>query len=300
MLFAVAAGFLLLVVVFLLGCQRSLIYFPQHYSEFDLRQARTVATEIHYDAPGGQHTAFYIPPRAASATDPTTPSRLWIVCGGNGSTALNWLELVADYPDPTAAFLLIDYPGYGANPGRPTRASITETTRLATAAALTHIADTYPDSEIPNPKSETISDSALRIPHSAFPISFLAHSIGCAAILDLAPTVEPDRIVLVSPFTSLLAMARRSVGWPLCHLLLDRFDNAARLNRLAARDPRPAVTIIHGAADNIIPFSMGKSLADAHPDWIVFHPIQNGDHNWILDSARPVIFQSMLAQTSAD
>jgi molybdopterin synthase catalytic subunit len=49
--------------------------------------------------------------------------------------------------------------------------------------------------------------------------------------------------VLVAPFTSLVEAARTRVGWPLCHLVLDRFDNRARLDALAAiagRYPRLA------------------------------------------------------------
>jgi pimeloyl-ACP methyl ester carboxylesterase len=279
---AAAAGFLLLVVVLLLGYQRSLIYFPQTYTEFDLRIARQTIVEVPYATSMGEHTAYYVPPREGPLQPDgrPRPNRLWVVFGGNGMVALDWLEFTAAYPDPHAAFLLVDYPGYGINPGRPKRSTIVETATIAIPAA--QIQCGLDD----NPTTASI------------PIGLLGASLGCAAALEMPGRVNPDRVVLVAPFTSLLAMARGTVGWPLCYLLLDRFDNAARLNELAARSPRLAVTIIHGTADQIIPFEHGQSLAAAHPDWIAFHAVENGDHNWILQSARPLIFQSMLTTDS--
>ena len=101
------------------------------------------------------------------------------------------------------------------------------------------------------------------------------------------------RIVIVSPFTSLYDMARLTFGWPLCHLLIDRFDNRARLAELAARKPRPAVTIIHGDTDNIVPVTMGRELAGLYPDWIHYIELVGGDHNFILTSAEHQITGAM-------
>jgi pimeloyl-ACP methyl ester carboxylesterase len=282
------AGFLVLIVALLLGCQRRLIYFPRRYAPDELRLARGALIEVPYTTAAGRQTAFYVPPREGG-DDPGSarggdvkregvgerPDRLWVVFGGNAAQALSWLDFVEAYPDKRTAFLLVDYPGYGVNAGRPTRASIVESGVAALAAA----------------RGQFKFDAATS---PSVSLGLLGHSIGAAAALELAVRDRPDRIVLVSPFTSMMAMARRSVGWPLCRLLFDRFDNEARLAELAARSPRPAVVILHGTADDIVPRRMGEALAAAYPGWIVFHPVLGGDHNWIIDAHRDAIFRVML------
>jgi hypothetical protein len=48
----------------------------------------------------------------------TIPHNVWIVFGGNGAAALDWIDLVRDFPDPCTGFLFVDYPGYGICEGK--------------------------------------------------------------------------------------------------------------------------------------------------------------------------------------
>lgn len=264
----------------LFGCQRRLIYFPRRY-DAGYRMLKTQLAEglqeVIYDTSAGRQTAFYLPPRGQRSRP---PERLWVFHGGNASTALDWLDLAQGIHDPRAACLLVDYPGYGLCAGRPTRTRIVESSQAALTACLTML------------------NSAQPAP--AVRIGLMGHSLGAAATLELAiRTPAADRIVLISPFTSMLCMARRTVGWPLCHVLLDRFDNRARLAELFRRAPRPVVTIIHGTEDTIVPFAMGQSLAAMHPDWIRFISIRNGDHNYILESAGQTILAATAENTAS-
>jgi pimeloyl-ACP methyl ester carboxylesterase len=92
----------------------------------------------------------------------------------------------------------------------------------------------------------------------------VGHSLGAAAALQYAAKHPLRRLVLISPFTTMWAMAQRSVGWPLCELLTHRFDNPARLSEIAMRG-LPPTAIIHGDHDELIPLAMGRELAQAHP-----------------------------------
>lgn len=267
MTIAVITGCIIVFVILLAGCQRKLIYFPRGYSERELSVVAPNAVVIEYRTAAGAQKAFYI--RPANSPD-TPPDRLWVVMGGNAARALDWTEDITGIPDPRAGFLLIDYPGYGYNEGRPSRTSINEGSLAAFDALAAHL-------------NLSRGDLAKRT-------RLMCHSIGAAAGLDLAVRLDPppNRIILFSPFTSLHAMARHVLFWPVCCLVLDRFDNEARLKELAGRSPRPEVIIIHGDRDQVIPVEMGRALAAAHPGWIQYHEIPNLDHNWIIGSSKNV------------
>ena len=80
----------------------------------------TNGEEIFYTLPFGKQTAFYIPAR----NNEQLPSRLFgIAFSGNGSLPLDWTTILADYPNPNDAFLLLDYPGYGKCQGYASIAS---------------------------------------------------------------------------------------------------------------------------------------------------------------------------------
>jgi pimeloyl-ACP methyl ester carboxylesterase len=258
---ALVSGILLMILL-LVGCQRKLIYMPCGYEPTYQRDLPAGTVELTFETSSGKQTAFYVPSGGVAVATP--PETLWVCFNGNAARALDWLDTVERVQTPGVGFLLVDYPGYGVSEGHPTRRSIAE----ASDAALLTLAQHY-RMDLPDLESRT---------------NLLAFSIGTGTGLDFAARHPVRRVILLAPFTSLIDMARRTVGWPLCHLLLDRYDNAARLNELAARNPRPTVTLFHGQADEIIPFEMGKTLAVQHPDLIVFHPIRNVDHNSLPDA----------------
>ncbi|MCL5271382.1 MAG: alpha/beta fold hydrolase [bacterium] len=263
---------LALVIALLATFQRRLIYFPRSYPSELLMALDGVIDRIEYETVAGRQTCFYVPPLVAPERPPET---LWMVFGGNGSLALDWLGMIDNAPRNRVGYLLIDYPGFGLCEGRATRQSILDSSE----------------------RSLTALAARLRCRAADFDgrLNLLGHSMGAAAALQLAPRHAVRRIVLLSPFTSLLAMARRSVGWPLCLMLLDRFDNTARLNELAARRPRPEVILFHGAADEIVPVEMSRALAATHRPWIEYHELPATDHNSIAASAQGAILASMFA-----
>ncbi len=112
----------------------------------------------------------------------------------------------------------------------------------------------------------------------------LGHSLGAATGLNFAARHPVERIVLIAPFTTMRAMARRSVGWPLCWLLLHNYDNRARLRELAARPHPPRIAIFHGEDDQFIPVAMGRGLAAMFPGMIAFHPVPGAGHASVLDA----------------
>jgi len=250
--------------------QRKMMYLPRKHGPVPAAQLPPGAAQSEFTTDAGRQIAFYIPPRSDAS-----PEHVWLIQGGNAAVALNYLDVAEGCPDESAGFLLIDYPGYGLSEGKPTRRTIIESTEAAVDALAAHLGSTTAD-----------LSPRLRL---------LGQSLGCAAVLEFAGHHQVDRIVLISPFTRVVDMAKRMVGWPLCHLALDRFDNRARLAEIAAQPNRPDITLFHGDADEIVPVAMGRALAAVHPDWITYIEIPGGDHNSIWPLIEQQVFDAMTA-----
>lgn len=244
-------------ILTLFGCQRSLIYYPRPYPAHDLRYLPKEVEPVVFQTSQGEQTCFYRRPAGPNAG---TSERLWLIFNGNATNSLDWLDFL-ERVDPAVGVLLIEYPGYGSSEGKPSRKAIAETADAAYAALLGQL-------------NVTEADMQGRI-------GLLGQSLGSAAALEFATRHRAKRIILLSPFTSLRDMARMVVGWPLCNLLLDRFDNRAALRTLAASDSPPEVFVFHGTADDVVPVRMGRQLANEFPQMVKYQDVPNVDHNWI-------------------
>jgi len=150
-----------------------------------------------------------------------------------------------------------EHRGYGGLAGTPTVAAILEDARAAVAAC---------------PGSE--------------PRVLVGRSLGSGIATEIARSGEGDALVLVSPFTSLAEVAS-PFGWVLPRA--DRLDLFA-----AARRVDVPITIVHGTADGIIPFRMGREIADATGARLV--AIEGAGHNELfLGEAREKLLEEIVA-----
>ncbi len=200
---------------------------------------------------------------------PSPDAAFCVFFGGNASLALDWLDCAELVLPCARGVLLVEYPGYGQNGGRPSREAIVQTALKAFEQAAERL--------------NTSSQQLARQTH------LLGISLGCAVALEFAQRYDVPRIFLMAPFTSLLEMARRSVGWPLCYLLLDRFDNVAALSALSQRMPPPEIWIFHGDADDVVPVEMSRRMAERFHSFIHYAEIPGANHVTVLDHAFPLI-----------
>ena len=267
--FFVLIGLLALFVLGLFVFQRHLIYFPRSYGfQQDFQNLNVVSLE--YRTAQGTQMAFYVPPRVNPEAPPPT---LWLLFGGNAALALDWYDFAQKYPNPQAGMLLVEYPGYGHSQGKASPASIL----ASTEAAVVRLAE-YLKTE------RTLLEKNLNI---------LGHSLGSGSALQYAVQHPTQRIVLVAPFTSLLDMACRSVGKPLCFLLQHRFDNQARLAELAQQHPQTHVHILHGDQDAVVPVEMGRTLGAQFQPMTAYTEVSQADHNSIFSVAEQAIYEAM-------
>ncbi|MDX2177711.1 MAG: hypothetical protein SF028_14710 [Candidatus Sumerlaeia bacterium] len=262
---AIAVGFTLVFSAALLLLQRRLIYFPQPYPVQrveDLLPAGGRALE--YQLRGARQFAYWVPGPAA-----TDESPIVAVFSGNASlAALGWSDWIdeAREADPSLSFLLVEYPGYGRSGLEPTRANII----AATMGAWDRLAE----------------ELGLERPALDARAAAMGHSLGAAAAMEFATRVRPRRIVLFAPFVDIKRIARRTVGPLFQHLLLDRFDNAARLREYLPAQPEGRVLVFHAEDDNILEAGFSRELHAAHPQAIELVISPTGGHDGILATHR--------------
>jgi len=150
--------------------------------------------------------------------------------------------------------LLVEYRGYGGNPGAPSEAGL-----LADGAA-------------------GMAELARRaIP--AARIVLWGESLGSGVAVPLAATHEVGAVVLETPFTSIADIARAQYPYaPVDLLLKDRFDS---LSRVAA--VRAPLLIVQGGRDRIVPPAMGRALLAAATAPAELWLAEEGGHSDLLD-----------------
>jgi pimeloyl-ACP methyl ester carboxylesterase len=240
-------------LLMLAGCQSRLIYHPRPYAAGTVAawQERTAGRALDFRTSQGTQRAFL-------QGNLQSPRNLWIVCGGNGTVALDLAEWIHANAPAEDAWLLMDFPGYGDCHGSPSPERILENLKAAIPQAQREIG-WY---ESPEPQR----------------LRFFGHSLGAAACLMAATEYEIQRGVLIAPFTSTMEMSRHLTGLPLGFLVWHRFDNALRLKELSTRGPGQVV-IFHGTDDADIPCAMSRKLAASFPDCVGLREIAGAGHN---------------------
>jgi pimeloyl-ACP methyl ester carboxylesterase len=130
-----------------------------------------------------------------------------------------------------AAWLLVDYRGYGTSEGAPSERAL-----IADALAW----------------YDRFADSSARV--FAF-----GRSLGSGVAVQLAAARRLDGVILVAPFDSLVQVGRRHYPWlPVGLLLKHRFDSIERAPNITA-----PLLCIAAARDEVIPPQHARRLFDA-------------------------------------
>lgn len=230
----------LLVVLLLIGCgvvgvswwqQRQLIYFPDASpvppAGAVIEGARDVT--LHTDD-GLELGAWFLP--AAPGPGATDFRMAVLVAPGNGGNRADRAGLAEELRRRGLAVLLMDYRGYGGNPGSPSEAGLA----LDAMAAVQALED------LGYPANRTI---------------YFGESLGSGVVAALQARRPPAGMVLRSPFTELADVGAWHYPWLPVRLLLR--DRLPVVNHLASSEV--PVTVIYGDRDSVVPTELSARVA---------------------------------------
>jgi len=174
-------------------------------------------------------------------------SRAIIYFGGNAEGVEVNISLYKDlFPEYTV--YLVNYRGYGGSSGHPSEKAI--------FSDALHLYD------------------HIKEQHSS--VALIGRSLGSGVATYLAANRKIERMVLVTPYDSIVNVAQHTYTMlPVSWLLQDRYDSAAVAAKVSA-----ATLLIMAEHDEMIPRSSSETLAAAFPaDIISTSVIADHDHN---------------------
>jgi pimeloyl-ACP methyl ester carboxylesterase len=215
----------------LFSMQRQIL-FPRHLVDpgsFPATPSDGMET-LWLDLPFGRVESRFLPPPEGAGR----PAPLVIFAHGNGELIDHWPEELRVFHEMGMGLMVVEYPGYGRSEGKPTQATITQTFQTA-----------Y--DRITRRDSVDVDRVVL-----------FGRSLGGGAVCRLAAERPSAALILMSAFTGVRSFAAAYVAPPF--LIRDPFDNLSVVSAYA--EP---VLVLHGRADEVIPFRHGVRLAEAAP-----------------------------------
>jgi uncharacterized protein len=173
---------------------------------------------------------------------------------GNGEQLADTEWLAGEFQRAGLGFCAVEYPGYGlAGAQGPSEQGL----YAAAEVALAHL------------------HGALGVPRERTVLQ--GQSLGSGVAVEMARRGYGARLVLITPYTSLVAVGARLFPWLPARLLVrDVFDSAAKAPAVAV-----PVLILHGTRDEVIPVDMGEHLGTLFPHATV-RRLEGKHHNDVL------------------
>ena len=239
-----------LVVVVVLAAltvfQRQLIYLAGNEAVPPIAEVLPGGTEWTLETDDGLELTAWFAEASATREDGMTV----LVAPGNAGNRSHRVPLADALTDAGFDVLLVDYRGYGGNPGSPSEAGLALDIRAAYDAVL----------------------------HSGVPAERLllfGESLGGAVVTGLATQVPAAGLVLRSPFVDLASVAADAYPFlPVRWLLKDQLPVLEPI-----RDVGIPVAVVYGTADSIVDPAQSRRVAEAAPNTVAVVAVEGADHN---------------------
>jgi uncharacterized protein len=173
---------------------------------------------------------------------------------GNAGNVTHRIDHAQAALNAGSAFLVVDYRGYGKSEGHPSERGL------------------YQD-------ADAAYQELLQLGYAPARIIVQGESLGTAVAVDLAARKQCAGVVLESPLISAGKVAGTVL--PLLGPLFVRgYDTFSKISRVHA-----PLIVIHGDADEIVPFPQGLAVFDAANEPKRFWAVSGAHHNDLLDVA---------------
>lgn len=229
-LWTLVAGLLLygLVLAGLYTFQRRLLFIPDTTTPDPYRAGLLDVAVLHIPTDDGLSlTSWYVPP-----ADPTGFTVLLL--HGNAGNIGHRANRLRRMRELGWGVLLLEYRGYGGNPGSPSEDGLMRDAQAGLAELR---------------RRGVPSDRTL----------LWGESLGTGLAIWLAADNAVAAILLDAPYTSIVDAAQRQYPYvPVRPLLKDRFDSLSRIGRIKA-----PIFVMQGSADRLVPPAMGRALMAA-------------------------------------
>ena len=237
---------LVLVVVMAWALQRHLIYFPATHPVPPAADAVPGASDVLLTTSDGVRLGAWLVPPAG----PDRGVAVLVAPGNAGDRSLR-APLAAALAARGLTVLLLDYRGYGGNPGSPTEHGLARDVDAAHRFLVE-------ERGVPPQR-----------------LLYFGESLGAAVVTHLAARRPPGGVLLRSPFTDLASVGREHYPFlPVGALLKDRYPLADHLRSVTA-----PVTVVYGSADSVVPPDQSRAVAAAAPTLHARVEIPDADHN---------------------
>jgi fermentation-respiration switch protein FrsA (DUF1100 family) len=230
-------------LVLMMLMENQLIYFPAKYPAGDWQPTALPVEDAEMQAADGTRLhGWYI----AHAQ----PRAVVLFLHGNAGNIAGRIDFLRSLRDLGLSVLALDYRGYGRSEGSPSEAGLMDDARTA---------------------RRWLADRA-KVREAD--IVLWGESIGTAVAVDLS-TDGARGLILESAFTSLPDVAGFHYWWaPVRLLIRSRYSAIDKIG-----DYKGPLLQVHGDADTIIPFALGRKLFDAANEPKQFVAIPGADHN---------------------
>ena len=243
---AACGAFIAVFLALIWTMQRRLIYFATSGVPTPAEIGLTDVEQVTFETTDGLRLSGWFV--AASGTSPRVTV---VVFHGNAGNRGHRGPLAAALHRSGLQVLLLDYRGYGGNPGAPTEDGLAADSRAA-RAYLAGRPDVDPSR-----------------------IVYFGESLGTAVAIALAVEHPPAALVLRSPFTSMTDVGLHHYPFlPVRLLLRDRFAAIDRIQRI-----RAPLLVIAGGHDRIVPVENSRRLYDAAAAPKTLLVLSGADHN---------------------
>ncbi|MGB5498294.1 MAG: alpha/beta hydrolase [Maribacter sp.] len=182
------------------------------------------------------------------------PKGLILYFHGNAGDLSRWGDITSFFVDKDYDVLVMDYRTYGKSTGKLSEEALHNDAQLFYDYALKQ----YDESKI----------------------ILYGRSLGTGIAANLASKNKPNKLILETPYYSLLDVAKERfpflpINWLMKYKLL---------SHVFLQTVTCPITIFHGTDDTIVPYNSGKRLFDAIPHKATkFFTIDRGGHNNLIE-----------------